>query len=394
MFEQFPAPKADAILALMSAYRNDPRTDKIDLGVGVYRDANGDTPVLDAVREAEQRVFQAQQTKAYVGIAGDAEFCQGMVDLTLADAVSADRVRCLQAPGGSGALRLLGELTNQAKRGARVFVSDPSWPNHIPLFEASGLTITAYRYFDPETRDVDFDGMLEGIADAGPGDVVLVHGCCHNPTGASLGLEHWQALAERASAQGFLPFVDFAYQGFGEGLEADAAGVRALAAAVPELLIATSCSKNFGLYRERVGAAILVAESSELADLAFKNAQSVARGNYSMPPDHGAAVVKTILTDASLRARWESELDTMRNRMLDTRRDLVAALRTATDSDRYDFVGRHSGMFSRLGIQGAQIDRMREEFGVYMVGDSRINVAGFRTGQVDAFAKALVATAA
>ena len=376
----------------MTAFRADPRTDKVDLGVGVYRDAKGDTPVLDAVREAEQRVFQSQQTKAYVGVAGDAAFCDAMVDMTLADSVSADRVRCLQAPGGSGALRLIGELMNQAKPGARVFISDPSWPNHVPLLEASGLSIASYPYFDPETRDVNFEAMLAGIADAGPGDLVLLHGCCHNPTGASLRPEHWETLAERAVAQGFLPFVDFAYQGFGDGLEEDAKGVRALAAAVPELVIATSCSKNFGLYRERVGAAILVAETESLADLAKRNAMSVARGSYSMPPDHGAAVVRTILEDDSLRGRWVSELDTMRNRMLDTRRELVTVLRDVTGSDRYDFIGRHSGMFSRLGMPGAQIERMREEHGIYIVGDSRINVAGFRTGQAELFARALVST--
>lgn len=377
----------------MSAFRNDPRENKIDLGVGVYRDASGDTPVLDAVREAEQRVFQAQRTKAYVGIAGDADFCREMVDLTLADSVASERVRCLQAPGGSGALRLLGELTNRARAGARVFISDPSWPNHIPLFEASGLSIHSYRYFDPATRDVDFEAMLNDLAVAGPGDVVLLHGCCHNPTGASLTLDQWREIAARAGTQGFLPFVDFAYQGFGEGLEADAAGVREVARAVPELLIASSCSKNFGLYRERVGAAILVAETEQLADIAFRNAQSVARGNYSMPPDHGANVVKTILGDQSLRARWEAELNAMRDRMLDTRRALVAALQNATDSNRFDFIARHTGMFSRLGIAPEQIQRMREDFGVYMVGDSRINVAGFQTGQVELFAEAMVATA-
>ncbi len=394
MFSQLSAPTPDAILALMTAFRADTRTDKVDLGVGVYRDASGDTPVLDAVREAEQRVFQAQQTKAYVGVAGDAVFCEEMIGMTLGSSVPAERVRCLQAPGGSGALRLVGELMNQAKHGARVFISDPSWPNHVPLLEAAGLEIHSYPYFDPDTRDVNIEGMLEGIAEAGPGDLVLLHGCCHNPTGASFSAEHWAAIAERAVAQGFVPFVDFAYQGFGEGLEEDAAGVRALAAVVPEMVLAASCSKNFGLYRERVGAAIVVAENATLADLAFRNAMSVARGSYSMPPDHGAAVVRAIMQDPSLKSRWITELDTMRKRMLDTRSELVTELRNATGSERFDFIGRHSGMFSRLGIPGAQIERMREEHGIYIVGDSRINVAGFKTGQAAKFAQALVATEA
>ncbi|WP_259780268.1 amino acid aminotransferase [Aestuariispira ectoiniformans] len=390
MFETLKPAPGDKILALIAAYREDTRPDKIDLGVGVYRDDKGATPVLRAVKEAEKRLWIEQDSKAYLGLLGDVGFNEAMVGLLFGATTVTERVRAVQAPGGSGALRILGELIARANKDATVWLSDPTWPNHGPVMINAGLKTKTYPYFDAASASVRFDAMVEALKQAGPGDVVLLHGCCHNPTGANLTIDQWQVLADLAVERGFLPFIDIAYQGFGDGLEEDAAGLRLMAGRVPEMLVAASCSKNFGLYRDRVGCAMLMGASAEQANASLSQLTSVTRGSYSMPPDHGAAAVRMILTDPALKAAWCKELDEMRNRMLSLRQGLADALRRGSNSDKYDFVAEHRGMFSLMGTTSDQVRRLREEFGIYMVDDGRINIAGLPEDRVEYFAKALL----
>lgn len=391
MFETLKPAPGDKILALITAYREDQRTNKIDLGVGVFRDDKGATPVLRAVKAAEQRLLQEQDSKAYLGLLGDVGFNDAMVGLLFGASPLRERIRAVQAPGGSGALRILGELIARAKADATVWLSDPTWPNHAPIMTNAGLKTRTYPYFDAATAGVRFDEMVAALKQAGPGDVVLLHGCCHNPTGANLSIDQWEVLTDLALERGFLPFIDFAYQGFGDGLIEDAAGLRLMASRVPELVVAASCSKNFGLYRDRVGCAMLLGPTPSEVDVTLSQLTSVTRGAYSMPPDHGAAVVRMILTDQKLNADWRAELDAMRDRMLGLRRSLSEALRRGSNSDRYDFVANHRGMFSLMGTTPEQVKRLREEHAVYMVDDGRINIAGLSEEQVPQFAKALLA---
>ncbi|MEM8742695.1 MAG: amino acid aminotransferase [Pseudomonadota bacterium] len=391
MFEALSPPPPDKIIALIGAFRADPRPDKVDLGVGVYKDAAGATPVMRAVKTAETRLLAAQDSKSYKALLGDETFNTALRDLVLGDSVEAARVAAAQAPGGTGAIHLLFELIQKAGSGGTVWISDPSWPNHAAMLAQLKMPMRSYRYFDAESCAVDTAGMLEDLRDAGPGDVVLLHGCCHNPTGANLGTADWAAVTDLALAQGFTPMVDFAYQGFGDGLDDDAAGVRAMAARVPELLVAASCSKNFGLYRDRVGVALVLAQTPRAAGLVADSMAVINRVNFSFPPDHGATVVGMILTDAALRAEWQAELEEMRLRMLRLREGLAEALRRETNDSRFDFVAKHRGMFSRLGAGGAPVERIRAEHGIYIVGDGRINVAGLPEDGLDRLARAMVA---
>ncbi|WP_136661195.1 amino acid aminotransferase [Nitratireductor sp. XY-223] len=393
MFEKLQPAPPDKILALMAQYREDSRTDKVDLGVGVYKDADGNTAIMRAIRAAAKRLHDEQTTKTYVGLQGDKDFCAAMGEIVLGDAVSADRLRVCQAPGGSGALSIIAMMLNRARPGATVWISDPSWPNHIPLLSGAGLTPQSYPYYDAATGSVRFDEMKEALRGAAAGDIVLLHGCCHNPTGADLTVPQWEAIADLCNEKGLFPFVDFAYLGFGDGLEEDCAGLRALARRVPELAIAASCSKNFAVYRERVGAAMLVGANALDVDTAFSQLLSVTRSVYSMPPDHGAAIVRIVLDDPELRADWMEELEGMRSRMVTLRRDFADALRRASNSGRYDFIADQKGMFSRLGLATEQIDTLRNEHGIYIVGDSRINIAGLHHDKLDDLARAIVAVA-
>jgi aromatic-amino-acid transaminase len=345
---------------------------------------------MRAVREAEKRLLQSQDTKTYLGLAGDAGFNTAMARLVFGPAAELTRIRAAQAPGGSGALRLVAELLKRTRSDATIWLSDPTWPNHMPVMRAAGLQIREYPYFDAASGTVRFADMMSALATAKSGDVVLLHGCCHNPTGANLDEAQWAEIADLVVERGLLPFVDIAYQGFGEGLDADAVGLRLLAAKVPEMVVASSCSKNFAVYRDRVGAAMILAKDSTQADVAMSQMLSAARAMYSMPPDHGAAAVRIVLEDAALRADWEAELEEMRLRMLRLRVQFAEALRRQSNSDRFDFVASHRGMFSRLGLSEAQVERLRAEHGVYMVGDSRINVAGLPEDGMDALAKAIV----
>lgn len=391
MFETLSKAPGDKILALMGEYAADPRPTKIDLGVGVYKDEKGTTPIMSAVRKAEERILAAEKTKSYLGIAGNKGFGSAVLDLTLGDSVDRSRVRIAQAPGGTGSLWVLMQLINRARPGTTVWVSDPTWPNHNPIAENSGLTVATYPYFDPETRGVRFTEMLAALDQLGRDDVVLLHGCCHNPTGANLSAEQWDQVAASLARTGALPFIDLAYLGFGNGLEADAYGTRKVVSSVPEALVAFSGSKNFGLYRERIGAAILIARDAEQADIMQSQLLNIIRGAYSQPPDHGAEIIRTILEDADLRAEWEAELNQMRTRMVHLREKLAETIRQRSNSEDFDFIADHRGMFSLLGLNSATVEHLKAANGVYMVGDSRINVAGIPEERVGDLADALLA---
>ena len=390
MFETLQAQPADKILALMQMYRDDPRETKVDLGVGVYKDATGLTPVMRAVKAAERQIWEAQDTKVYTGLAGDPAFADAMVALVLGDAVPRASVAAAATPGGTGAVRQAFEMIQMAKPDARVFVSDPTWPNHLSILNYLGMKVVPYRYFDEETRGVDFDGMMADLAQAHAGDVILLHGCCHNPTGANLNSAEWDAVIRLLQETGATPMIDIAYQGFGDGLDADAAATRKIAASVPECLIAASCSKNFGIYRERTGLLMAVAANADAHKLNQGTLAFLNRQNYSFPPDHGARIVTTILNDAALKADWMAELEEVRNAMLGLRDQLAGELQRLSGSDRFAFLAQHRGMFSRLGTSPDKVEALREKHGIYMVGDSRMNIAGLNTRTVPILARAII----
>ena len=390
MFETLTKAPGDKILALMGEYAADPRPTKIDLGVGVYKDEKGVTPVMSAVRKAEQRILENEKTKTYLGIAGNKGFGAAVLDLALADSVDRSRVRIAQAPGGTGSLWVLMQLINRAKPGATVWVSDPTWPNHNPIAENSGLKVEKYPYFDTETRGVKFAEMLATLDKLGKDDVVLLHGCCHNPTGANLTPHQWDKVAASLARTGALPFIDLAYLGFGDGLVEDAYGTRKVISSVPEALIAFSGSKNFGLYRERIGAAILIARDAAQADVTNSQLLNIIRGAYSQPPDHGAEIIRVILEDKDLRAEWETELNQMRGRMIALREKLAEAIRQRSNSKDFDFIAAHRGMFSLLGLPNDVVEHLKATNGVYMIGDSRINVAGIPEDRVGDLADAML----
>ena len=390
MFEHLKQPAPDKILALMQAFREDPRDDKIDLGVGVYRNAQGVTPIMRAIKSAEERWWREETTKAYTGLAGDPAFSDAMIALVLGDAVARDNVASVATPGGTGAVRQAFELVKMANPGGRVFVSDPTWPNHLSILKHVGIASVSYRYFDGATGGVDFGGMIEDLGAVRAGDVVLLHGCCHNPTGANLKPAEWQAVIKLINDKGAVPMIDIAYQGFGDGLEQDAAGVRAVAAGCPETLIAASCSKNFGIYRERTGLLMAVSHGAGKRTVTQGNLAYLNRQNYSFPPDHGARMVTLVLNDDDLRADWQSELEEVRTGMLDLREQLAQELRQRAGSDRFGFIAEHRGMFSRLGVAPDKVEALREKHGIYMVGDSRINIAGLNRDTVPKLAEALI----
>lgn len=390
MFESLQAQPADKILELVQMYRKDPRENKIDLGVGVYKDATGLTPVMRAIKAAEHQLWETQDTKVYTGLAGDPAFSDAMVDLVLGSAVPRTAVAAAATPGGTGAVRQAFELVQMANPEARFFVSNPTWPNHLSMLKYLGIEMVPYRYFDETTCGVDFDGMIADLKTAKKGDVVLLHGCCHNPTGANLNAAEWDAVIAVLQETGATPMIDIAYQGFGEGLEEDAAATRKVAASVPECLIAASCSKNFGIYRERTGLLIVVSADESATALNQGTLAYLNRQNFSFPPDHGARLVSMILTDDALRADWQAELEDVRQSMLGLRTQLAAELQKHSQSDRFGFLAQHRGMFSRLGTTPEMVIKLREEHGIYMVGDSRMNIAGLNAQTVPILAKAIV----
>lgn len=388
MFETLPEPKLDGIIALMQAFADDPRMGKVDLGVGVYRDEAGRTPVMAAVKAAETRIVETQESKTYLSLAGDTAFLETMRDLILGGAVPSARVAAVGTPGGTSAVRQICELIRMARPEATVWVSAQTWPNHGPLIEAAGLPMRRYRYLDVEAGALDRTGMMADLAEVAAGDVVLLHGCCHNPTGVDLRLQDWAEIASLLERRGAVPFVDMAYQGFGEGLDADAGGLRHLAARLPEMLVAGSCSKNFGLYRERVGIAMAIVPEGQRARLAGTLA-GLSRKVFAFPPDHGGRVVSTILNDPALRQMWHNELEEMRLRVANNRRGLAEALREATGSDRFGFIAGQQGMFSLLPLLPDQIERLRAEHGIYMLGDGRVNMAGLNEASLPVLAQAM-----
>jgi aspartate aminotransferase len=379
LFQQLKQLSVDSILGLMAKYRADPSTSKVDLGVGVYRDPSGNTPVLACVRRAEQAVLSAQNTKSYVAAAGRAEFNSAVEEMVLGPAHAARRdrrARTAQTPGGCGALRVGAELIRAAAPTVTVHVSDPTWGNHTPLLGGSGLRLERYPYYDAAAHRLRFDAMLEHLDRAAEGDVVLIHACCHNPTGADLDPAQWQALAQLLTRRRLVPFLDLAYQGFAVDLDADADAVRLVAGQVPEALIAVSYSKNLGLYRERVGALITIGENESRADAALSHVLQIARSIYSMPPDHGAAIAAHIFANPALKEEWIQELSVMRTRIAEMRGLLAAQLHRATGDRTFDFIRTQHGMFSLLGVPPQTVERLRERHHIYMTSDSRMNLAG------------------
>ena len=391
MFANLKPLPTDPILGLMAKYRQDTNPNKIDLGVGVYKTEQGDTPILSCVKKAEAFRLENETSKSYIGLAGDLGFCAKMESLLLGEhkALLENRVRTAQAPGGTGALRVAAEFIAKANPNASVWVTTPTWANHIGLFSAAGLTVKEYPYYDYENKGLLFDEMMATLKTVPKGDIVLLHACCHNPSGMDLNAEQWQQVADLAKEVGFTPLIDIAYQGFGTSLEQDAAGLRLLAETVDEMIICSSCSKNFGLYRERIGACSIISESSAVADVANSVLLSVVRSIYSMPPAHGAAIVDTILGSDELTAEWHQELAEMRNRINGLRSTIVEALHSRGVAQDFSFIEKQHGMFSFLSITPEQIERLQKEYSIYIVGSSRVNVAGVSQANLDYFADAV-----
>jgi len=391
VFETLERLPADAILGLIAEHREDPRDDKVDLGVGVYRTTKGLTPVLDVVKVAEQRLVDQQTSKAYIGTAGDPMFNAAMQAMTFADPALDDRLSTWQAPGGSGALRVAAGVLLRARPDATVWVSDPTWANHVPLLGGAGMTLKPYPYYDTGNHVLDIEGMVAALGDAAPGDIVLLHACCHNPSGLDPDRDEWRRIADVIEQRGLLPFVDMAYQGFAEDIDADAFAIRHLAERVPEMVVCNSCSKNFGLYRDRVGTVSFLAANPAARDVVASQASNVVRTLYSVPPDHGAAVVSTILNDESLTANWKLELAEMRDRLRAMRVLLHEALESEAPDADFGHLIRACGMFCFLGISAEQVGRLKKDHGVYMVDSSRINVAGITEANVGHLARSIAA---
>jgi aspartate aminotransferase len=390
LFETLEPKPADAILKLIAEHQEDPREEKVDLGVGVYRDAEGNTPILSTVKKAEHWLVGTQESKAYLGSRGDARFCDAVEQLVFGDGATADeRLSTVQSPGGSGALRVAAELVLRAKPAATMWVSDPTWNNHVPLLGEAGISLRPYPYYDSSTNGLRFDEMIDTLSGASPGELVLLHGCCHNPTGMDLSNEQWDRVADLVEEKSLIPFVDLAYQGFAQGIEADAYGVRLMYERVPEMIVTQSCSKNFGLYRDRVGALTFVSADAATSKAVDTQTLSIVRTMYSLPPDHGAAVVAHILNDEALRAEWLGELDDMRGRLQDMRELLVRELEKAAPGRDFSHIAKTTGMFCYLGVSAEQVATLKKERGVYLVGSSRINVCGITRNNVTYLAESI-----
>ncbi|MBX3562283.1 MAG: aspartate/tyrosine/aromatic aminotransferase [Sphingomonas sp.] len=376
---------ADALLALIALARADPRPGKIDVGVGVYRDSAGGTPILRAVKAAERILWETQDTKSYLGSQGDPRFVELIKPIVFgADAVGDERIVGVQTPGGCGALRLGADLIVKADPSARILVGTPTWPNHEPLIGAAGVAMVDYPYYDKAATSILFDAMADALNGAKAGDLVLLHGCCHNPTGADLDLDQWKAVADIVARRGLIPFIDIAYQGLGDGLEADAAGTRLVVEAAEQAIVAQSCDKNFGCYRDRLGSLFVKMPTAAGAQKVLGNLLGLARTMWSMPPDHMAAAVRIILDDADLAADWRAQLVEMGARIRSLR-DRLAAF-----DPRLAYIAGQKGMFSMLPISPQQVLNLREKHGIYMAGSGRFNVVGLSDGNVDHFAAAVV----
>ncbi|MEX1033460.1 MAG: amino acid aminotransferase [Cellvibrionaceae bacterium] len=394
MFENVSPLPPDPLLGIMAAFAADPNPRKVDLGVGVYKDALGNTPIFASVKAAEAQLIDAQRSKVYIGPAGSADYNHLIAQLIFAQAGSVlrdKRVATVQTPGGCGALRVAAEFLRRVRSSATIWCSDPTWANHEPLLGDAGLRLATYPYYDKQSSRILFEQMLACLEKVPADDIVLLHGCCHNPSGADLSREQWQVISKLARKNGFLVFVDLAYQGFGDGVDDDAFGVRLLAEELPELVVASSCSKNFGLYRERTGALCVVTQQAEQAAAVVTHLNKIVRGIYSMPPAHGAAIVESLLGDGALKSQWLEELFQVRARIKSLRSSLADALQTRLGDDRFRFIEQQQGMFSFLGMSPEQVHQLQARFSIYAAGSSRINVAGLNTDNVDYVADSIAA---
>ncbi|MCL1039229.1 aspartate/tyrosine/aromatic aminotransferase [Shewanella submarina] len=394
IFSQVTQAPADPILGLTEAFEADARSGKVNLGVGIYKDEAGETPVLRSVKQAEARLLEQEKTKNYLGIDGVQAYNQAVLELLFgkgSELIAQNRAQASQAPGGTGALRIASEFVMSNTQSRTIWVSNPTWANHQNVFETAGLQVKEYTYYRAEDHGMDFDAMMADLATAEQGDLVLLHGCCHNPTGIDPTTEQWQQIGELCRDKGLVPLFDFAYQGFGAGIEEDAQGLRIVAAMVPEMLVASSFSKNFGLYNERIGAVTVVAADTETKDKAFSQVKRTIRASYSNPPAHGALIVSTILGDETLRAEWEAELTEMRERIAEMRTLFVDSLAAAGVTQDFSFISTQNGMFSFSGLNKDQVARLKDEFGVYIVGSGRISVAGMTKSNMPVICKAIAA---
>ncbi|VEF26001.1 Aspartate aminotransferase [Shewanella baltica] len=392
MFNSLIAMPADPILGLLTQYREDTHPQKVDLGVGVYKDPTGVTPILSCVKKAEKFRLDTETTKVYIGPTGSPQFNTLMTELAFGanhSAILANRIRTVSTPGGTGALRVAGDFIKRCNPNAVLWVSDPTWANHIGLFEAAGITVKTYPYYDYDSKSLKFDEMLAALSQVSPDDVVLFHACCHNPSGMDLTTAQWDKVVTLTKEQGFTPLIDMAYQGFGDGVDIDAYGVRQMAAAVDNMILCSSCSKNFGLYRERIGSCSVIAKDANTANVAQSVLLYVVRCLYSMPPAHGAAIVETILGSAELTQEWLDELKVMRDRINGNRAILVDKLKANGVDRDFSFIARQKGMFSFLGVNPEQVARLQKEFSIYMVGSSRISIAGISEDNVDYLAQSI-----
>lgn len=392
MFEHVKAIPPDPILGLIAAYAADSNPKKIDLGIGVYRDELGNTPMLNCVVEAEKILIATQTTKTYLGPRGVPGFNQAIGDLILGKdckALAEGRVRTVQTPGGTGALRVSADLVNVARPEAELWASDPTWANHLALFPAAGVKMHSYPYFDAEKSSLRFEDMMQALQQRGPGDAVLFHACCHNPCGVSPNPEQWQAIADVAAERGFTPMIDIAYMGFERGIDEDCLAVRLFAEQCPEVIIASSCSKNFAMYRERVGAITVIARDVGKAEAVESVIHNVTRKNYSMPPAHGPAVIDIILHSDELTAQWVSEVAGMRDRINGLRKTMADKIKASGIQRDFSFMERQTGMFSFMGLTVEQVQRLKNEFAIYTVNSARVNVASFNESNMDYFIEAL-----
>ncbi len=392
MFEKLSMAPPDPILGLTEAFKKDPKPDKINLGVGVYKDENGKTPVLSSVKKAEQRLLEQETSKSYLPMPGAPEYGAAVQQLLFGlghEVITGKRAVTAHTPGGTGALRVAGDFLRKVAGKERIWVSAPTWANHNGIFEAAGLKISTYPYYNAEKKCLDFEAMMKALGDIPEGDVILLHACCHNPTGMDPDLEQWKKIANVVAERNLLPLFDFAYQGLAQGLEEDAAGLRCFCTSGRELLVASSFSKNFGLYNERVGALTLVAATPEAAQAAFSHLKLIIRTNYSNPPSHGGGIITTVLNDPALRAEWEGEVKQIRDRIRQMRQLFVETLKAKGVKRDFSFITRQNGMFSFSGLTKEQVETLKSKNSIYIVGSGRINVAGMTGANMDRLCQAI-----
>jgi aspartate/tyrosine/aromatic aminotransferase len=392
MFKNLEMAPPDPILGLTDAFNEDPNPRKINLGVGVYKDASGKTPVMNTVKKAEERILRRENTKNYLPIGGSPEFGGAVQTLLFPvgdEIVQQKRALTAQTPGGTAALRVAADFLKTVGKKNRIWVSEPTWPNHSQVFRAAGLEVSTYPYYDAANRSLDGDSMIQALGRVPEGDVLLLHGCCHNPTGADPDPDQWKEISSVAASRRLILLVDLAYQGLGQGLEEDAAGIRVLCGSPRDILIASSFSKNFGLYRERVGALTLVSDSAETTARAFSHVKATIRANYSNPPSHGGAIVATILNDPELRAEWEGEVRQIRDRIRDMRLLFANTLKAKGVRQDFSFISRQNGMFSFSGLNKQQVETLRKKHALYILGSGRINVAGMTVENMDTLCAAI-----